>query len=138
MPRIDKVNEEVRHCLASLLMTVKDPRVRGVVSIVRADTTPDFKQSRIYVSVLNDSDSKEVLKGLKSASGYLRRELGRTLGLRNTPELIFLKDDSIKHGARILDLLQTIKPASGSAASGSDASEVSDNDERDDNDADNS
>lgn len=132
MPRIEKVNEEVRNCLASLLMTVKDPRVRGVVSITRADTTPDLKQSRIYVSVLNDSDSQEVLKGLKSASGYLRRELGRILDLRKTPELIFVKDNSIRHGAHILDLLETIKPSPGPSVSESDVSEVSDHDDNDD------
>ena len=63
MPRIDKVNEEIRHCLASLLASVKDPRVRGVVSIVHVDTTPDFKQARVYISVLNDTDTQEVLKG---------------------------------------------------------------------------
>jgi ribosome-binding factor A len=115
MPRIDRVNEEIRHCLASLLMSVKDPRVHGVVSIVHVDTTPDFKQSRVYISVLNDSDTQEVLKGLKSASGFLRRELGRSLDLRNTPELFFVKDESIKYGSHILDLLHSIKPAPGSA-----------------------
>lgn len=111
MPRIDKINEEIRHCLASLLATVKDPRVHGVVSIVHVDTTPDLKQARIYVSVLNDSDTQEVLKGLKSAAGFLRRELGRNLDLRNTPELLFVRDESIKYGSHILDLLHTIKPA---------------------------
>lgn len=111
MPRIDKVNEEIRHCLASLLTSVKDPRVRGVVSIVHVDTTPDFKQARIYISVLNDSDTQEVLKGLKSAAGFLRRELGRSVDLRNTPELLFIRDESIKYGSHILDLLHTIKPA---------------------------
>lgn len=111
MPRIDKVNEEIRHSLASLLTSVKDPRVRGVVSIVHVDTTPDFKQARIYISVLNDSDTQEVLKGLKSAAGFLRRELGRSVDLRNTPELLFIKDESIKYGSHILDLLHTIKPS---------------------------
>ncbi len=134
MPRIDKVNEEIRHCLASLLASVKDPRVRGVVSIVHVDTTPDFKQSRVYISVLNDSDTQEVLKGLKSAAGYLRRELGRMLDLRNTPELLFVRDESIKYGSHILDLLHSIQPAPG------DEEEPSDDDERsdDNNDSDES
>jgi ribosome-binding factor A len=114
MPRIDKINEEIRNCLASLLSSVKDPRVRGLVTIVRVIATPDLKQARVYVSVLEDSSADEVLKGLKSASGYLRRELGSALRLRNTPELIFIRDESIKHGAHILDLLQSVKTQSES------------------------
>jgi ribosome-binding factor A len=115
MPRIEKINEEIRDCLASLLSSVKDPRVRGLVSIVRVLATPDLKQARVFVSVLDDSSADDVLNGLKSAGGYLRRELGRVLRLRNTPELIFVRDESIKHGARILDLLQTMQDQSEQA-----------------------
>lgn len=136
MPRIEKVNEEIRNCLASLLMTIKDPRVRGVVSITRVDTANDLKQSRVSVSVLNDSDFHEVLQGLKSASGYLRGELGRMLGLRNTPKLIFVRDDSIRQGAHVLDLLQKIKPPSGYGPPGPDADEDSENGNKDEKHAD--
>ena len=109
MARIEKINEEIRSVLSTLLSSVKDPRVRGLVSIVKAVTTPDLKQSRIYVSVLDEMTADEVLKGLKSASGFLRSGLGKALSLRNTPELIFIRDDSIKHGAHILDLLQSVQ-----------------------------
>ncbi|NLL35535.1 MAG: 30S ribosome-binding factor RbfA [Clostridiales bacterium] len=109
MARIEKINDEIRSALSSLLSSVKDPRVRGVVTIVKADTTPDLKQSKIYVSVLDESTADEVLTGLKSASGFLRSGLGRALNLRNTPELIFIRDDSIKHGAYILDLLNSVQ-----------------------------
>ncbi|MDR1117603.1 MAG: 30S ribosome-binding factor RbfA [Oscillospiraceae bacterium] len=108
MARIDKVNEEIKHALSALLRSLKDPRVHGLVSITRIDATPDFKQAKVYISVLNGEDTGQVIKGLKSASGFLRRELGREVNLRNTPELIFLEDPSIKHGSHILDLLRSI------------------------------
>lgn len=77
-----------------------------MVSITRVDTTADLRYAKIYVSALDKGQEKEILKGLKSASGYLRRELGHTLQLRYTPELQFVGDDSIQHGAHILELLR--------------------------------
>ena len=77
-----------------------------MVSIIRVDTTGDLRYARVYVSALDKSREKEVLKGLKSASGFLRRELGRALQLRYTPELQFIADDSIQHGAHILEVLR--------------------------------
>ena len=75
--RINRINEDIQRELASLIRTVKDPRVHGLISITRVDTTTDLRYCRVYVSVLDHSDVKEVVKGLKSAAGYLRRELGR-------------------------------------------------------------
>ena len=112
--RIGRINEEIQRELASLIRTVKDPRVHGLVSITAVDTTSDLRYSRIYVSVLDKSDVKEVVKGLKSAAGYLRRGLGAALKLRYTPELQFVEDDSIGQGAHILSLLRdetVVKPA---------------------------
>ena len=109
--RIGRINEEIQREMSSLIRTVKDPRVTGLISVTAVDTTPDLKFCKLYISVLDKSDVNQVLKGLKSASGYLRRELGRTLNLRNTPELTFVRDDSIDHGAHILDLLSHVKPA---------------------------
>ena len=112
--RIGRINEEIQRELSSLIRTVKDPRVSGMISITTVNTTPDLKFCKVYISVLDKSDVAQVLKGLKSASGYLRRELGRTLNLRNTPELTFVRDDSIDHGAHILDMLRdpnVVKPA---------------------------
>ena len=107
--RIGRINEEIQRELSELLRSVKDPRVHGLVSIVRVDTTPDLHYAKVYVSVLNKEDGKEVLKGLRSAGGYLRRELGRALSLRHTPELLFQEDDSIDKGAHILQLLNDIE-----------------------------
>ena len=112
--RIGRINEEIQRELSTLIRSVKDPRVTGLISVTAVDTTPDLKFCKLYISVLDKSDVNQVLKGLKSASGYLRRELGRTLNLRNTPELTFVRDDSIDHGAHILDMLRdpnVVKPA---------------------------
>lgn len=112
--RIGRINEEIQRELSSLIPTVKDPRVTGMISVTAVDTTPDLKYAKIYISVLDKSDCEQVLKGLKSAAGYLRRELGHTLNLRNTPELTFVRDDSIDQGAHILEMLRNpdiVKPA---------------------------
>ena len=106
--RINRINDEIQRELASQIRNLKDPRVAatGMVSITRVDTTNDLRYARIYVSVLDKAKEPEVLKGLKSASGFLRRELGHALQLRYTPELLFVGDDSIQHGAHILELLR--------------------------------
>ena len=112
--RIGRINEEIQREMSSLIRSVKDPRVTGLISVTAVETTPDLKFCKIFISVLDKSDVNQVLKGLKSASGFLRRELGRTLNLRNTPELSFVRDDSIDKGAHILDLLrnpEVVKPA---------------------------
>lgn len=106
--RINRINEDIQRELAALIRTVKDPRVRGLVSITRVDTTTDLRYCRVYVSVLDRSDVNEVVKGLKSAAGYLRRELGRALTLRYTPELQFQADDSIERGVRMVSMIDQI------------------------------
>ncbi len=112
--RIGRINEEVQRELAALIPTVKDPRVTGMISVTAVDVTPDLKFAKVHISVLDKEDSGQVLKGLKSAAGYLRRELGRSLNLRHTPELTFFRDDSMAKGAHILEMLrdpEVVKPA---------------------------
>jgi len=113
--RINRINEEIQKELSSLFRGLKDPRVQGgMVTITHVDTTTDLRYSRIFVSVLDKAQEKDVIKGLKSAAGYLRRELGASLRLRYTPELQFVADDSIEYGAHILELLRdpnVVKPA---------------------------
>ena len=84
------------------------------MTIVHVDTTSDLRYAKVFVSALDKSQEKDVLKGLKSAAGYLRRELGRSIQLRYTPELQFIADDSIQQGAHILEMLRdpnVVKPA---------------------------
>ena len=107
--RIGRINEEIQRELSALIRTVKDPRVHGLISITGVDTAPDLRYAKVYVSVLDKSDVKEVVKGLKSAGGYLRRELGRALQLRYTPALTFVAGDSIAGGAHILGIIEKLE-----------------------------
>ena len=113
--RIGRINEEIQRELSALLRTLKDPRVSGaMVTITHVDTTSDLRYSRIFVSTLDKTQEKDALRGLKSAAGYLRRELGANMSLRYTPELQFIADDSIEYGAHILEMLRdvrVVKPA---------------------------
>lgn len=112
--RMGRVNEELQRELAALIPTVKDPRVTGMISVTRVEATNDLRYAKVYVSMLDKSSAKEVVKGLQSAAGYLRREVGHALNLRYTPELLFIEDDSIDRGAHILEMLrdpEVVKPA---------------------------
>jgi len=113
--RIGRINEEIQREMSALLRTLKDPRLQsGLVTITHVDTTSDLRFAKIFVSALDKSQEQEMMRGLKSASGYLRRELGASLNLRYTPELQFVADDSIQQGAHILEMLRdpnVVKPA---------------------------
>ena len=107
--RIGRINEEIQRELASLIPNVKDPRVSGMISVTAVETTPDLRYAKAYISVLDKENGERVLKGQRSASGWLRRELGSALKLRYTPELVFQLDDSIDKGAHILELLRSVE-----------------------------
>ena len=108
--RIGRINEEIQKELASLLRNLKDPRVQStMISITHVETTPDLRYAKVYASFLQEERANEALKGLKSASGYLRRELGHALNLRYTPELMWALDDSITYGARMLKLINSLE-----------------------------
>ena len=107
--RLGRINEEIQRELSDLLREMKDPRLhKTLLSITRVETTPDLRYAKVYVSLLDKTFTKETLAGLKSSAGYLRRELGRALQLRYTPELQWQADDSITHGAHILDILSKL------------------------------
>ena len=108
--RIGRINEEIQKELASLLRNLKDPRVQDtMISITHVETTPDLRWAKVYVSFLQEERAKEALKGLKSAGGYLRRELGSALNLRYTPELNWALDDSITYGAKMMKLINSLE-----------------------------
>ena len=107
--RIGRINEEIQKELASLLRNLKDPRVQDtMISITHVETTPDLRWAKVYVSFLQEERAKDALAGLKSAGGYLRRELGRALNLRYTPELNWALDDSITYGAKMMKLINSL------------------------------
>ena len=104
--RINRINEEIQKELSQLLRKVKDPRVQDtMISITRVETTPDLRYAKVFVSFLQEDRAKDAMAGLKSAGGFLRRELGRNLQLRYAPELVWSLDDSIAYGARMLKLI---------------------------------
>ena len=107
--RIGRINEEIQKELSNLIRNLKDPRVQDtMISITRVETTPDLRYAKIYASFLQQDKAADVIKGLKSASGYLRRELGQKLKLRYTPELVWELDDSITYGAKMLELINNL------------------------------
>ena len=107
--RIMRINEEIQKELSSLLRTVKDPRVADtMISITRVETTPDLRYTKVYVSFLQEDKAQEAMKGLKSAAGYLRRQLGTNLRLRYAPEIVWSLDDSITYGAKMLELINNL------------------------------
>ena len=120
--RIGRINEEIQRELAELIRALKDPRVQTMISITRVDTTPDLRYCRVYVSVLEQAREQEAVKGLRSAGGWLRRELGSRLQLRYTPELIFEADDSLRYGAHMFDLLSRLSAQESGGGSDDDKS----------------
>jgi len=108
--RINRINEEIQKELSNLLRTVKDPRVQDtMISITRVETTPDLRYTKVYVSFLQEERVKDAMAGLKSAGGYLRRQLRSNLKLRYAPEIVWALDDSITYGARMLKLINSLE-----------------------------
>ena len=106
--RQERINDELQKEVAMILRDVKDPRVSGAfVSVTAVDVTPDLKFAKIYYSSLR-GEPKELAKGLKAATGYIRSQIAQRLNLRITPELTFILDDSVAHGAHISKLLNSI------------------------------
>ena len=112
--RMDRTSEDILRELTAILRTVKDPRVNGpqgagMLSIVRVDVTNDMSYATVYISSMDGLDAaKTAVQGLKSAAGYMRRELGLALHLRHVPELRFVADDSIAHSASIAKTLHDL------------------------------
>ena len=107
--RIDRISEEVKKELSNVVRDLKDPRITTVVSVVNVKVTKDLKFAQAYISVFGDEKAqKGVLDALKSASGFIRREIGRRINLRNTPEFTFELDNSIDYGAHINQVLKNL------------------------------
>ncbi|MCS7061375.1 MAG: 30S ribosome-binding factor RbfA [Anaerolineae bacterium] len=113
-----RISELVRTCLSTLIETrLKDPRVAGV-TVTDVEVTPDTRLARVYYSLIGDDEAKrQATLGLESAAGWLRRELGTFLRTRNTPELIFIFDESLERGERMSQLLDSLQDQSSGHAS---------------------
>ena len=107
--RIARTNDDIQRVLSELLRNVKDPRVQqGMISVTRVETTGDLRYAKVWISVYGLQNEKELRRGLKSASPWLRRELAGAMTLRYTPELIFELDHSIEYGAHISSMLKDL------------------------------
>ena len=105
-----RVNGEVQRELSRIIsLEIKDPRIAPMTSVVAVEVAPDLKSCKAYISVLGDEQAQQdTLAGLKSAVGYIRRELARTINLRNTPEIRFVLDQSIEYGVNMSKLIDDV------------------------------
>lgn len=110
--KLGRTTEDIHRELSAILREVKDPRVKDcLLSVVRAEVTNDLSYCTVYVSTMEGlSRTKEAVQGLKSAAGFIRRELGRRLSLRHVPQLVFKATDSIEYGTHISKLLHDLEP----------------------------
>ena len=129
--RRGRINDEMQRAMAEILRGVKDPRVsEAFISVTGAEVTPDLKFAKIYYSAIglkSEADKKEIAKGLKSSTGYIRRQVAQRLNLRITPELTFIEDTSITYGAHIAELLNGITYADDTEAEEEDTNEEEEN-----------
>ena len=105
-----RINGEVQKELSTIIREeIKDPRIHPMTSVVAVEVAPDLKTCKAYISVLGEKEAKEAtIKGLKSAEGYIRRQLAHNMNLRNTPEIRFILDESIEYGVTMSKLIDDI------------------------------
>ncbi|MBQ7595691.1 MAG: 30S ribosome-binding factor RbfA [Clostridia bacterium] len=109
--RIDRISEDIKREAVAVIRELKDPRVMDkLLTVVRVDVSSDASFAKIYISAIDGiSVAKTAVKGLESATGYIRREIGKRLHLRKTPELKFIADDSIEHGMNIVKIMDDLR-----------------------------
>lgn len=105
-----RANAEVQHELANLIREgIKDPRIHPMTSVTAVEVAPDLKTCRAYISVMGNEEAKNnTIAGLKSAEGYIRRQLAKNINLRNTPEIRFILDESIEYGVAMSKLIDEV------------------------------
>lgn len=120
--RIDRISEEVRREVDRIIREeLNDPRISGTFSVTRADVTRDLRYAKIYVSVLEDDKREPLLAALKSASGYIRRALGKGILIRYSPELSFVSDQNIAYGVHIAKVLADAQKTEGESDEGAES-----------------
>lgn len=115
-----RINEEVHHALSNIIRgEIKDPRIHPMTSVVSVEVAPDLKTCKAYISVLGDEQAQnDTLAGLRSAEGYIRRTLAKTVNLRNTPEIRFIMDQSIEYGVKMSKLIDDVNRSNHTNPSG--------------------
>ncbi len=109
MERTDRIEEEIKKIVSKLIENgIKDPRVDGLVSVTKVEVSKDMKYCKIYVSMIGSKDNNEVIEGLNSAKGLVRKEIGEKVRTFNTPEVKFIYDDSLAYGQHIEEVLGTL------------------------------
>ena len=105
-----RINEEVHRELSNIIRSeIKDPRINPMTSVVAVEVAPDLKSAKAYISVLGEEKSqKDTLAGLTSAEGYIRRELAKSVNLRNTPQIRFIMDQSIEYGVNMSKMIDDV------------------------------
>ena len=107
--RMNKINEELRKEISKVIsLELKNPNLKGLITVTQVETTPDLRYEKVFVSMIGVNNRKDTLGILKRSSGFIRSEVARTVNLRNTPELVFVFDESIEYGARIDNILKDI------------------------------
>ena len=108
--RLLRINDEIARVAAGIIRyEMSDPRIGDMVSIIKTNTTNDLKFCKLYVSIYGDEENQqETMAALKKASGFIRKRIAETINLRNTPELIFIFDDSIEYGMKMARLIEEV------------------------------
>ena len=107
--KVDRLQEDLRRELTNIFRTLKDPRIHGMISIVRIELARDLSSAKVYVSSMDGIESaKEAVVGLKSAAGYIRREVSLRIEMRRSPELRFIADNSIEYSAHVNKILKDL------------------------------
>ena len=108
--RLTRINDEIKEQTAILIRDLKDPRLSGLITVIKADTTQDLKYCKIYVSIMGSEEDKEnSISALKNAQGFIKKQLAHNVNLRQTPQLSFILDDSLDHSMRIQEILNDLK-----------------------------
>ncbi len=107
--RMSRVDEELKKEISNIITyDLKDPNITGLISVTKVKVSGDLKYAKVYVSMLNAKDNKQVLASLKKSAGFVRTEIAKRINLRTTPEIIFIFDDSIEYGSRIDTILKEV------------------------------
>ncbi len=110
--RLKRFNEILKHEISDLMLKeLKDPRIKGIITVTDVEVAQDAKSAKVYLSIfgVSDEEAKKVLDGFRSAEHFIKHKLLKNLRLRYAPDLIFIKDDSIERGSRIVDKLTKLK-----------------------------